>query len=618
MPTAGQVLIESVLPEDLRGKYPVLDKKAIGALLNEVAERHPDQYKHVLKGLMDVGRSVASTKGMSINLRSLLPSKAKARIVAKLRAENDAIAHDRSLTQEQREKYTVANTSKYYDKIQKAVFDEATANNSPYAMQIASGGRGNPGQLNSMIGSDLLVLDHKNQMVPVPIYSSYADGLDPVEYWAASYGTRKGLADTKFATAEAGFFGKQLALAAHRQLVTADRPKESRLPVGLLVDVADSDNEGSVLAKDHGDFKSGTILDSRTLEKLRRQGFDELLVASPMTSIVDGGGIDSWSAGRRERGSLAQLGDNVGITAAQSISEPMSQGMLDSKHRAGAGGERIKRSGFEYINRLFQGPEFFQESGPLSPVDGRVRAVEDAPQGGKFIFVGDERVYTHPSNEVTVKPGDKVEQGDDLTDGVPHPRELVKYLGVGEARRVMLKHVSEAMKDSGINVNRRNLEPIVAGLMNHVRITDPDGMGDHIVDDIVPYNTLLSSYKPRASSSLMAPKLAAGKYLEEPVLHYTPGTRMTKRMIRSLEKHGVQDIHVNDEPLDFEPHFERLMTATSHDPDWQTRLGGFYTQRSFMKALYQGATSDPRGTSYIPALAQGSGFGEQLKTKGTY
>jgi hypothetical protein len=219
---------------------------------------------------------------------------------------------------------------------------------------------------------------------------------------------------------------------------------------------------------------------------------------------------------------------------------------------------------------------------------------------------------------VIVKPGQKVERGTELTNGVPHPRQLVELMGVGEARRVLLKHTVESMRNSGININRRNLEPIVAGLINHVQVTNPDGIGYHTVDSVVPYNTLMAGYKPRPTAALMPPKKAVGKYLEEPVLHLTPGTQLTPTMVKLLEEQGITDLQVNDEPMDFDPVFERLMTVTGHDPDWQTRLGGFYTQRSFLKSVHEGAKSDPRGTSYIPALAKGYAFGDLLETKGSY
>jgi len=308
----------------------------------------------------------------------------------------------------------------------------------------------------------------------------------------------------------------------------------------------------------------------------------------------------------------------VGITAAQSLSEPLSQGVLNSKHRSGVGGEKLKRAGFEYLNRLLQAPEFFQEAGPLAPVDGRIDRVEEAPQGGNYIYMGDEKIYAQAGVNPTVKPGMKVEAGDDLTDGVPHPKELVKHLGVGEARRRYLGHLMEAMQNSGLKVKRRNAESVVAGLINHLQITNVDGLGDHLIDDVVPYANLMAGYKPRPGSQLLELRQARGKYLEEPALHYSPGTKLTKRVIEQLAKFGINDVHANDMEPDFEPYYERLMMSASQDPDWQVQLAGFGVKKTFLDAVSRGAVSETDSTSYIPGLAQGRDFGKHLEQRGRY
>ena len=615
--TVGQLLINRGLPEGLRDYNRVLDKKSTQELLDEVAKRYPDRYSQVLKHLMDVGRSAASTKGVSISLRHLLPSRAKSEIVGRLQRENQADIDNDELNDDERDARIINRTARKYDKLLQAVLQEGQEQKSPFELQVRSGGRGNPGQLNSLVGADLIVNDYANNPLPVPIVNSYADGLDPVEYWAAAYGARKGLVDVKLATSEAGFLGKQLALAAQRQMVTDEAPKATRLPVGVVVESDDNENIGAVLAHDVGEFKAGTVITPKILESLRNMR-SKILIHSPMTSLAEGGGIDRLSAGSRERGRLSAIGDPVGITAAQAISEPISQGSLDSKHRSGVGGDKIKRSGFEYLNRLLQAPEFFAESGPLSPVDGRVKDVVTAPQGGHFIHVGDQKVYVNPNVSPTVKPGQKVEVGDNLTDGVPHPRDLVRYLGVGEGRRRFLGSLMEAFKNSNLNIKRRNAEAVVAGLINHMRVTDIDGVGDHIVDDVVPYNTLVTGYNPREGSQQLAIKRAKGKFLEEPVLHYGPGTRVTSRVLQDLKDFDVQDVVVHDTEPQYEPHFERLMTSTSLDPDWQTQLAGFYTGRSFQKAVQRGSVSDTDSTSYVPSLAKGTTFGKALGGKGRY
>ncbi len=244
--------------------------------------------------------------------------------------------------------------------------------------------------------------------------------------------------------------------------------------------------------------------------------------------------------------------------------------------------------------------------------------IEDAPQGGRYIHVGSTKHWVHPDLNPTVKIGDTLEAGDDLTDGVPHPSELVRHRGIGEARRVYTGLLHEALDNSGVTTHRRNLEAVVSGLINWAKVTHPDGIGDHVVDDVVGYNSLAHGYRPREGAKLTPPNQAVGRYLEEPAIHYTVGTRVTRRVAQHLKRHGIKDIHTHEDPPGFEPHMQRGIMGVHDDPDWQTQLGGFYTTSAFNKSLSRGAESNPGGTSFVPGLAKGTDFGKQLGTVGRY
>lgn len=417
-------------------------------------------------------------------------------------------------------------------------------------------------------------------------------------------------------TADAGFASKKLSYATHRQVVTHETPAQHRAPVGLPVKADDRENLGSVLSHDAGTFKAGTIITPQVIEHLKDQGVEDLLVASPMTEMTVDGGISRWAAGKRDQGGMSRVGTNIGLAAAQTYGEKLSQGQLGAKHRTSMG--RKVLGGIPYITKLLEAPEHFPEAGPLAEEDGHVKSVRKAPQGGHEVTIGDRLHFINQGLEPIVKEGDLVERGDDLSDGVPHPRDLVRLRGHGEARRVFLKHFQDAARETGADGGRRNAESVVAGLLNWARVTTPDGIGDNVVDDIVPANRLYSQYRPREGSEELAPAMAHGHYLEEPVLHYTPGTYVTKKVAKEIQAWKVPTIHVHKDPPHFEPHMERSVLAVYHDPDWQTRLQGFYTTGAFLNSLHRSGTSDANSTSYVPALARGFGFGEDLATKGTY
>lgn len=290
----------------------------------------------------------------------------------------------------------------------------------------------------------------------------------------------------------------------------------------------------------------------------------------------------------------------------------------NSKHNTAAAKAAQRRSGFAYINNLVEAPDKMPGAGPLAEEDGMVKSIRPAPQGGNYVQVGDREYYLHQDLTPTVKQGDRLEQGDDLSDGVPHPRDLVRLRGIGEARRTYVNLLREGLDASGISSNRRNLEVIASGLLDWAKVTGAEGIGDHVPDDIVRYSSLAAQYKPRSTAKLLAPKSAIGKYLEEPVLHLTPGTRLTSKMAAELGKWKIKDVTVHDDPPDFEPHMERGITGLAHDPDWQVRMGGFYTGKSFQDALHRGLSSDTNSTSFIPALAEGKGFGDNLSQTGHY
>lgn len=617
--TAGTLLINQSLPEGLRLREgDVMDKKRLNELLREVAEKHPDRYKDVVKGMNDVGRSAAYTEGVTVSLSALRKSEEERNLVRRARARLYAIAaSDRS--REDKNAAIVESVSPLVGKLEEVLKRRGEEENNPYWFQVKSGARGKLSDFNAIRGASGLVSDHRNEVVPVPILHSLSEGLDPVEYWAGTYGQRRGMIDVKFAVGDAGFLNKQLVNAAHRIVVGRDRPPETRLPVGLPVKADDEDNIGGVLAKDVGAFKAGTPITRDVFEAMQDAGIEDILVHSPMTEASEDGSISQWAAGRRDRTEFSHIGDNIGIPAAQSLGERLAQGMLDSKHQSGAAGtDKVSRSGFEYINRLIQSPEVFPEAGPLSEHDGTVTDVRKASQGGFIIAVGDDEYYAGSGVNPIVSPGETVEVGDDLTDGTPHPSQLVRLRGIGEARRRYLDILQEGLKNSGIGIHRRNAEAIVTGLLNWTKVTDPEGFGDHIVDDLVPHGAIAANYKPREGHERMGVGRAHGRYLEEPVLHYTPGTRITRRVVEDLKKWGIKDVDTHDQDPGFEPYMQRGMLGVHQDPDWKTRLAGFYTTSAFTDAVHRGRHSDPNSTSFVPAVARGQGLGQDLTTQGTY
>jgi DNA-directed RNA polymerase subunit beta' len=615
--TIGKLLVDDALPEDMRGRDAVLDKKGIEALFQELAERHPERYREVAKRISDVGADVAyATGGFSPGLEDMRESQAGKRIREAIRREVQLIYADDRLSDAKKEQAVVEAVRKHQKPMEDQIFAEAKAAQNPFALQIMSGARGNKMNLKSLLGADLLYTDHHDREIPIPVLNSYPHGLSPVEYWAGAFGARKGVADTKFATQNAGFLAKQLNQVTHRLIVTDhDDPDHDGSTVrGLPADTADPDNEGALLARSAGGYPRNTILTPKILKDLQGRGEARILVRSPIVGGPPQGGVYARDVGVRERGGLAPLGDYVGLAATQALSEKLTQGQLSSKHSGGVAGAGQAVSGFAYINQLIQVPRIFKGGATHSQLDGRISDIVPAPQGGTYVTVGHERHYVPHGLDLKVKIGDSVEAGDVLSDGIPNPAEVVQHKGIGEGRRYFIGAFRDAYRASGMNSHRRNIELLARGLIDHVRLTDE--VGDHVADDVVPYSTLEHTWTPRPGSRAVGLGSALGKYLEVPALHYSIGTRIRPSVVRNLQEFGVKSLTVHDDPPPFEPEMIRGMSNLQHDPDWMTRHLGSGLQKATLQAVHRGGSSDAAGTSYVPALADRTSFGRQGLTQG--
>jgi hypothetical protein len=464
--------------------------------------------------------------------------------------------------------------------------------------------------LASLLGSDMLYSDHRDEVIPIPVLRSYSEGLSPEEYWAGTYGARRGIIATKFATQDAGFLSKQLNQAGHRLVVMdEDDEHDPEAPArGMVVDTDDMDNEGALLARDVGPYKRNTPLTPKILKEIKRKGKNKILIRSPLVGGSPEGGVYARDVGIRETGKLPGRGEQVGLQAAQALSEPISQGQLSAKHSGGVAGQEKAVSGFEYINQLIQTPKKMKGGAAHATVDGKVQRVEGAPAGGYHVTINDEQHYINDGYELKVKKGDEIEAGDVLSEGIPNPAIITKYKGVGEGRRYFVKEFKKAMGESGMQGHRRNIEILARGLINHVQLTEETD--DHAPDDIVPYSTLEHTYKPRAGHERLDPKKAIGQYMESPVLHYTIGTKIRPSMLADFKEFGVDKIPVHKDPPPFQPHMVRGMFQLQHDPDWMTQMYGSGLKKSLLQSTARGSTSKDRGTSFVPSLALGSDFGQ--------
>ena len=616
--TIGQLLVNEALPEEYRDYNRTLMGNALEDLLIAIGRERPELYKEISHKMVELGRKAAYAEGTTISIDDLkVPDPlARQEVFDFVDKQEDTIRKAKDMTPEEKQEALTTVYAAAQKKLTDITMATAKAQENPLALQVISKSRGNPSQLAAMLSSPSTYSDAKGNTVPIFVRRSYSEGLDPAEYYAATFGTRKGVVSTKFATRDAGDFGKQLAVAAADVIVTED---DCGTTHGMPVSVEDADTVGALLAKDVGGYSANAPVDGRMLNKLQKGKFNKVVVRSPITCQAKGG-VCKKCVGLREDGKLPKLRQSVGIQASSALAERIAQGSLNVKHSGGqsdAGGEKTY-AGFPIINQIGQIPKTFRHKATLADVDGTVNKVEEAPQGGTNIYINGEMHYVEPEQEVTIKEGDEIEAGDQLSTGIVNPAEVVKYKGIGEGRRYYAERLTKAFKDSKLKANRRNTEIVARAVINHVEVNEPDGLGDYLPGDVVSYNNLAYSYRPRKDAKSDRPTRLVGKYLEQPYLHHSIGARITNKMAKELEEFGIDNIQAHDSEPGFAANMIRLRAVPHYGKDWIAKLQGSYLQTNLLHDAQTAATSNIHGAHPVPAITYGKELGESKKDEVTF
>lgn len=610
MPTTiGRLLVNEQLPAELQTDV-VLSMDELNKILAQVAQKYPDRYREISHALMQLGRQATYAEGATLRLSDTLLPIDKKPLLDHVKVQTRKIMADTSLSKDEKAQAIEGVYSAVQDELKKRTFQAALAKGNPFALQVKSKARGSPAQLMALMTTPGVYEDAEGKIIPTFIRRSYAEGLKPHEYWAATYGARKSVISTKFATRDAGYLGKQFGTAANALLVTEE---DCETPHGIPVNTADVDNIGAVLARDVGKFKAGTVITRPVLAELQKKS-DAILVRSPATCNAKQG-ICKQCAGIRETGDFPELGYNIGVNASSALAERIAQSSLNVKHSGGVGGGKGEAvyAGFPVIEQMTQVPETFPDAAPLASLDGRVDEIREAPQGGSLITINGERHYVPADRNIYVKVGDNVEAGDQLAAGLVNPRDVVHYKGIGEGRRYFTDRMVQIFKDSGLDASRRNMEVLSRALINHVVSNDVEGTDASMPGEVVAYNTVANRYKARPDAELLDTAQSTGRFLEQPVLHYTIGTRVTRGVADQLKKFGHNRVLTHPQPPSFEPYMLSLREIPQHERDWVAQLGSNYLRSGLLKNVHRSAESNIHGVHPVPAIAKGTEIGKVPK-----
>lgn len=611
---AVQLLVNSLLPPDLRDPAIGLDAGSIEKKLVEVAQKYPDRFERISKDISDVGRNAAFEEGSSIRLSDLRPPMDVAKIYKEMDAELAALKKLKLEPADlKREKLRIWQG--YSDKIEKTMMEEGGKTGNALVNAVASGARGKPAQIRSMLAGAGLFTDARGEPIPYYVRRSYGQGVRPADMLAGSYGARTSVISTKTATAKGGDWSKLAVQSTADQIVTE---KDCGTQNGIDLTLGETNLQGRILARGVPGLDAGTVLDKQGVGLLWRAKPEKVIVRSPLTCQATAG-VCAKCVGLRKGGRLPEIGDAIGVTAATALGEPITQSALNTKHTAGQASGKREYSGFNWISQFTQAPDDFPDKAALATEDGSVEDIRDAPQGGKYIRVNGKEHFVLPGFAETVKVGDVVEKGDQLSEGLVNPSEMVDLRGLGEGRRFYADRLKKMLDDSGMKADPVNVELVTRGLLRHVRMDDPDEWSEYLPDDIVDYEKFRQSYSPPEDTHPNDPESAIGLYLQQPTLHYTIGTRITPKVAARIKGAGFSKVQVSQAQPWFRAEMPRMRTASHVNDDWLASMHTSYLKGQLGSSAVRGAdTNIASNVHFAPRLAQGAGFGEDIRRTGTF
>jgi len=610
---AVNLLMESELPESMRQYDRVYDAKALNGILADVGRNYPEHYSNLIAKMAKHGREASWNNGETLTLKDLEPVIDRDGMLAKMDMEIASMKDSAPNAEEfKNRRETIWN--KYSDLMDKESMKAGLEQGNNIAYSIGSGARGKTPQMKSMVTTPGIYADGNGKLIPMFVRNSHADGLRPVEFLASTFGARASVVSVKAGTAKGGDLGKQLSQISSSLVVNKLKAGHDN---GIDLDIEDSSLKYRVLARPAGGYAAGTLISRSVMADLKRKKVLSVIVHSPLTDN-NADGISAESTGGRD-GRMPGIGDMVGITSGHAIGEPITQASLGAKHTAGMTGGKKTFSGFAVINQLVQSPESFPHRAAVSELDGKVENISEAPQGGTIIKIGGQEHYALPGFAMMVKPGDTVEAGDQLSDGIVDPRDIVRLRGLGEGRKYYANRLKQALDDTGIYTDLKHTEMIARAAINHVRVEDPDGVGDYLPDDVVSYNKLASTYVPPTDARFIKPADAVGTYLHAPALHYTIGTKLTPRMTKHLSDTNFGNVTVSGTAPGFVPEMNRLRTASHSSDDWLQKLTSSYQSKNLIDSATRGEdTNVESNVNWAPRLAVGVGFGKDVKQTGLF
>ncbi|MFK5635119.1 MULTISPECIES: DNA-directed RNA polymerase subunit beta' [unclassified Ornithinimicrobium] len=492
--TLGRALFNDALPVNYPYVNDVVEKKRLSGIVNDLAERYTKvQVAASLDALKDLGFHFATRSGTTVAISDVKTPPRKLEILAvyEAKAAKVQLQYERGLiTDDERRQELVEIWTQATNEVAKELETTMPKDNTIYRM-VTSGARGNWFQLRQIAGMRGLMANPKGEIIPRPIKSNFREGLSVLEFFISTHGARKGLADTALRTADSGYLTRRLVDVSQDVIIReldcgTDRgfvmPIAVRTASGelrehdevetavyartLVEDIVSED--GEVLAE------GGIDLGDVVIDRLVGAGVESVKVRSVLTceSLV---GTCAKCYGRSlATGKLVDIGEAVGIIAAQSIGEPGTQLTMRTFHTGGVAGDDITQ-GLPRVVELFEA-RTPKAVAPIAEAAGRIE-IEDTDKSRRILLTPDDGSEEHAypvskRSRLLVQDGEHVEVGHQLVFGAIDPKQVLRILGPRATQQHLVDEVQGVYRQQGVSIHDKHIEVIVRQMLRRITVIE--------------------------------------------------------------------------------------------------------------------------------------------------
>ena len=511
--TLGRFIFNEILPQDLgfvdRSNHENdlalevdfhVGKKGLKQILQKVINTHgATKTAEVLDDIKSMGYKYSTRAAMTVSISDMTVPPQKPQLIAEAQDTVDKITRNYKrglITEEERYKEVVETWKNTDDILTKALLDGLDKYNNIY-MMADSGARGSDKQIKQLAGMRGLMADTTGHTIELPIKSNFREGLDVLEYFMSAHGARKGLSDTALRTADSGYLTRRLVDVSQHLIIRETDCCEGKEAPGMYVQALRDGKEEieSLQERITGRFSCETICDKngevivkanhmitpKRAAKIMSEGvdaegkpFEKIKIRTVLTCKSHIGVCAKCYGSNLATGEPVQVGESVGIIAAQSIGEPGTQLTMRTFHTGGVAGGDITQ-GLPRVEELFEARKP-KGLAIITEIAGKVE-IRDTKKKREIIVTnqetGESKTYLIPyGSRIKVLDGVELGAGDELTEGSVNPHDILRIKGVRAVQDYMIQEVQRVYRLQGVEINDKHIEVIVRQMLQKIRIEE--------------------------------------------------------------------------------------------------------------------------------------------------